>query len=121
MRLCTFFFLFSFVVFASEEQFKIAGNYYAFIEKDTLLVSENCKKKCVALKKSKSITSKVIPKKKKFVSSLGSYACTEILGGKSLLGVKKNKDMIAVCLFKKDLSMVSLNSLTTYIENLSEQ
>ncbi len=118
MRLTLLLLLISITVKAADSQFKIAGKYYAFIKKGSLLVSENCKDKCVAFEKSKSIKSKITPKKKDFASSIGSYACTEVLGGQSLLGVKKNKDMVAVCLFKKDSSMVDINSLTDFIQAL---
>ena len=106
--------IFTTTVFAADNQFKIAGKYYSFIEKDTFLVSQNCKEKCIALTKMNSLKSKITPKKKKFASSIGSYACTEVLNGQSVLGIKKNKDMVAVCLFKKDSSMIDINSITNH-------
>jgi hypothetical protein len=118
MRLTLLLMILTTAAISSEAQFKIAGKYYAFIKKDSLLVSSNCKDKCIALEKSKSIKSKVTQKKQKFASSIGSYACTEILKGQALLGTKKNKDMVGVCIFKEDSSMVDLNSLTTYINSL---
>jgi hypothetical protein len=118
MQKTIFCLLFSVSILASENQFKITGKYYSFIKKENLLLSSHCKNKCIALEKVKTITSKIIPKRKKFASSIGSYACTEVLKGQALLGIMKNKDMVAVCLFKQDSSMVDINSLTLFIENL---
>lgn len=99
--------------------YKIAGKTVKFKPYDDVLVNIECKIKCIALSRLKSlklVSVKVKPTKSSM--SLGSYICKKELMGTSVLGIDKNKNMRDFCFFKEDKSLIQINSLTQYSQKL---
>lgn len=97
----------------SEQTYKISGKFYSFEEVDGLLISKDCKKNCMALTKTKSLSPFKLNKNKvgNFASAISSYACKHQMSGYPLLGIDSDKNMKSFCYFKNDQSMIEMNSL----------
>jgi hypothetical protein len=101
---------------AIAENFKISGELVVFENKDGLLV-KGCEKECLALKKVaefKKINLEKIRAKEPFHASIGSDVCRLVYKTGSLIGVTKEKDQRAFCVFK-DNSLIEINSLSKYL------
>ena len=116
--------LFSLSLFAAESfVYKIAGSFYSFTKVNDVIVSGNCSKECVALKKLKSLSKFEVKAKKDeiFAKPLGAYVCDEILKGQSLLGKDSKKNMVAFCYFNEDESMIEMNSLGAHAKKYQKE
>jgi hypothetical protein len=101
---------------ASAETFKIGGELIVFENKDGLLL-KGCEKECLALKKVaefQKINLKKIRAKETFYASIGSDVCRLVYKSGSLIGINKEKDQRAFCVFK-DNSLIEINSLSKYL------
>lgn len=114
------FLLFSFQTLSKvEKSYKIEGKVYRLLEKEAVLVSDNCQKGCEALKKLQLLKKqrKLLPLEKEGLAvSKESRAC-KTMGGSSIFGVDEKKNMMAFCFFEKDSSFVEYSSLEKIVKN----
>ncbi len=102
-------------------QYKISGKIYKFSE-SIPSYSDNCYKQCVAKRRVGLLKKFIRPSAtEKHLTSLGTYTCTEMLGGKSLLGLDTKKNMVGLCFFADDASMIEFSSLEQYANKLNAQ
>lgn len=121
MKTLLTFFIFSLSSNLLAESYKIAGKEFEFYPTKSKIKISKCKDDCQANEAIKKIikNKKKYPKtiqKRTFANAIGSSVCQEKLEGLSVLGLAKNKDQRAFCVFK-DGSMLEINSISEYLKD----
>ncbi len=103
--------------YAHSETIKLLGRNFEFHQEKGIAYSSKCKKDCRAKKNVDQFLRKPfkLKNKRKFKTSKGSILCRDYWKGVSVIGIRENKNQVALCLFE-DQSIVDLDSLTRRLD-----